>query len=520
MAIGKNQKTSLFIIWGWITCILIAIALIVGAINYINTQHVVKSQMEAGATIKQIANSTVEYFGLFWLTIDNALMLLFALIAVAIFITFIFSFRAFAVLNNRIKTLENALYNATDEYDEPSERENDVDSNRLETDTPKEETDAEILEVEDAIDEIETPVEEETSILPETDKEQSCISSYNSDIQIAISNTDIAAKTTALQDIAQNIENDHIIDKDQKNSLLYQTYSNLVQAYTNNQDTEKSVETYSKLIELDPNYTEAYYNRGTTLSCIGQYEKAIGDFDQVLHLEPDNTGALACRADMYFKTNQFTLAADDYNQLIINHKAGVEVYKNLAKAHFKLEEYPQAIAGYDKVLELSPENEEVYLNRGLAYAHLKDYDAAIFNFNELLRLSPENADGYFNRGNAQTNKQAYETAINDYTEAIRFNPQLAEAYFNRGNIYYNNNEYSIAIEDYNKAIGLNTNYTKAYFNRGLAYKVTAVYQQGLDDFMKIISLDPDNKRLIEKVQKQIDQINKLIKTQSSDNLEQ
>ena len=51
---------------------------------------------------------------------------------------------------------------------------------------------------------------------------------------------------------------------------------------------EKAVEDYSQALQVDPNNSYAYYNRGITQDRSGDYEGAIEDFSQAIRLDPAN----------------------------------------------------------------------------------------------------------------------------------------------------------------------------------------------------------------------------------------
>ncbi len=60
--------------------------------------------------------------------------------------------------------------------------------------------------------------------------------------------------------------------------------------YSKSGEHPKSIEAYAKAIELDPQGTYAYYNRGNTYRKIGKYQEAINDYYQegILYLKQNN----------------------------------------------------------------------------------------------------------------------------------------------------------------------------------------------------------------------------------------
>ena len=49
----------------------------------------------------------------------------------------------------------------------------------------------------------------------------------------------------------------------------------------------EAISAYALALRLKPDYAEAYYNRGTAKTLIGEYEAAIADFDEAIRLDPE-----------------------------------------------------------------------------------------------------------------------------------------------------------------------------------------------------------------------------------------
>ena len=56
-----------------------------------------------------------------------------------------------------------------------------------------------------------------------------------------------------------------------------------------------AVDAFTRVIELDPAYAEAWNRRGTTYYLMGRYEDSLADIRRVLELEPRHFAALAGR---------------------------------------------------------------------------------------------------------------------------------------------------------------------------------------------------------------------------------
>ena len=76
---------------------------------------------------------------------------------------------------------------------------------------------------------------------------------------------------------------------DERLTSLLAKGSNLV----NNDKYNQAIEVFSKAIELDPSWAEAWNKRATVLYLSGEFEKSQNDIDKVLELEERHFGALA-----------------------------------------------------------------------------------------------------------------------------------------------------------------------------------------------------------------------------------
>lgn len=80
-----------------------------------------------------------------------------------------------------------------------------------------------------------------------------------------------------------------------------EAYNNRGSAYDDKEDFDKAIEDYTKAIELDPNLAEAYYNRGNAYAHKGDFDKAIEDYTKAIELNPNHATAYYNRAFCYIK---------------------------------------------------------------------------------------------------------------------------------------------------------------------------------------------------------------------------
>ena len=136
----------------------------------------------------------------------------------------------------------------------------------------------------------------------------------------------------------------------------YSTYYDMGVEHIKEEEYEQAIDSFSKAIELNPDYANAYSRRGIIYASKADYVKAFADFDKAIELNSNF-------ADAYFGRGL--------------------IYLNI-------ENYDNAIADFSRVLELNPSSTDAYIARGLVYNSKGDYDKAIADFDKAIAIEPNN----------------------------------------------------------------------------------------------------------------------------------
>ena len=96
-----------------------------------------------------------------------------------------------------------------------------------------------------------------------------------------------------------------------KNNELTIMLSKGSELVKNNQLNE-AINIFSDVIELDPNWAEAWNKRATVLYLIGEFQKSQNDIDKVLQLEERHFGALAGQGLVNIQLKNYEKAIKSY----------------------------------------------------------------------------------------------------------------------------------------------------------------------------------------------------------------
>ena len=238
---------------------------------------------------------------------------------------------------------------------------------------------------------------------------------------------------------------------------------------------------------------EDYFQFGIDSYQKGRYEDAIKDYDQAIILNPQYADAYNNRGNAKNNLGDHNAAVADYNEAILLNPKGAAAYNNRGIAKNNLGDYNAAVADYNEAILLNPKGAAAYNNRGIAKGNLGEYIAAVADFSEAIKLNPEYAQAYNNRGIAKGNLGEYIAAVADFSEAIKLNPEYANAYYNRGVAKGNLGDHAAAVADFSEAIKLNPEYAKAYYNRGITKLKLGDKAGALEDLRRANEIDPEFK---------------------------
>tara|TARA_B100001939_G_scaffold264603_1_gene231833 strand:- start:422 stop:970 length:549 start_codon:yes stop_codon:yes gene_type:complete len=101
-------------------------------------------------------------------------------------------------------------------------------------------------------------------------------------------------------------------------------------AVNNNQLTE-AINIFTKVIELDPNWAEAWNKRATVFYLVGKFQKSQDDIDKVLNLEKRHFGALAGQGLV-------NIQLKNYEKAIKSYQKALEIYPSMRSPEIMIKE--------------------------------------------------------------------------------------------------------------------------------------------------------------------------------------
>lgn len=237
-------------------------------------------------------------------------------------------------------------------------------------------------------------------------------------------------------------------------------------------------------IELEPNNSTAYYNRGFSHYALKNYTQAISDFTKAIEFDPEDDEPYRGRGTVYNDIGEYEKAIDDLTKAVeLNFlwkrrgywtSGSGYCYDELGKAYYNLKDYERAEDYFTKAIEESGFDYDAYYGRGLIYYDLGNYERALADFNKAFDF------GFTN--NPWSDKSWGEKFVADYKD------KWALFHQKRGATHYKLKNYVDAVADFSKAIEYNPDNAEFYDIRGRAYVALGETDKASADFSKAENL--------------------------------
>ena len=286
-------------------------------------------------------------------------------------------------------------------------------------------------------------------------------------------------------------------------------------------DYQGAIADYSKAIEMDSNFADAYFYRGYAKNTMKDYQGAIADYSKNVELDPKSIDGFIDRGDVKYILKDYQGAINDFTNAIELDKTDYAIYFKRGLAKFDSTIYSASIEDFSSSIQLNPYNKfdfeknykyidtsnirqtdmgNMYNNalyfRGLAKKNINNNLEAIIDFTQVLEF---NINVFFSRKYTFDIKGLYQYTgyylPNFLLEELdeKSWPNLTNSLYYRGLLNYNLLKYKEAVADMSNVIKLDPKYAYAYYYRGLSNYALKDYSNStaptIEDFSKFISLD-------------------------------
>jgi Tfp pilus assembly protein PilF len=182
-------------------------------------------------------------------------------------------------------------------------------------------------------------------------------------------------------------------DKDRAVASETLTHFNLgVQCY-NQREFLKAIQSYQKVIELNPTYIEAYNNLGLVYQEIGDLNRAFGAYQKSIEINPQYEKGYNNLGILFYLKGRNEEALESFQKALTINPNNIESHINLGVLYKKQGQMNKAIESYQQALDINPLHRETHYNIALLYEQLENIELAVGHYRQFIKLSsPSHSD--------------------------------------------------------------------------------------------------------------------------------
>lgn len=215
-----------------------------------------------------------------------------------------------------------------------------------------------------------------------------------------------------------------------------------------------AVESYERVLGLEPTFVEALVNLSADLYSLKSYGRAISTAKRALDINPDNPLAWLNLGNSFQALGNYAEALHAYQKALSLNANYAEAWNNCAEVYMLLGKIQEALESALKAIEIAPGYSDAYNNLGLIYVELHCHDQALNAYQRSLATNPANANVFNNLGVLYARLGLGTEARHAYHRAIELNGSNPNPYKNLGNLDYSLKRYDAAIQMYRAALAL------------------------------------------------------------------
>jgi len=165
------------------------------------------------------------------------------------------------------------------------------------------------------------------------------------------------------------------------------TLFNQAVLYQNQRDITKAIQTYQRVIELDPAYFEAYNNLGLLYQEIGDVDRALHAYQRAIEINPRYEKGLNNLGILFYLKDRYEEALESFQKAITAQPNNIESYLNLGILFKKQGQWNKAMESFQKAIAINPVSGETHYNMALLYEQTNQVELAIDHYKKFIQLS-------------------------------------------------------------------------------------------------------------------------------------
>jgi tetratricopeptide (TPR) repeat protein len=246
---------------------------------------------------------------------------------------------------------------------------------------------------------------------------------------------------------------------------------------------------FTKALEIDPEYVQAYIERARTYEALGELRNAADDMKRALVFEQKEEELFYDAARLNYLMANYNDALELINKSLNLNARYEQAYRLLCRIQLDLGDLSGSLVAINKALSLK-DNPENNFFRGQVSEKMKNFNQAELDFGKAISKNNRYIDAYLALASLRLEMKKPEAALEDCNAVLAIEPNNKQAYLIRSNVYARLREYPKAIDDMSTILYNNPEDKEMYLIRGTYYQEFTQHQNAINDFTRALMIDP------------------------------
>ncbi|MFI3198853.1 MAG: tetratricopeptide repeat protein, partial [Methylococcaceae bacterium] len=162
----------------------------------------------------------------------------------------------------------------------------------------------------------------------------------------------------------------------------------------------KMSQVFLRLIDIQPNYEDAWFGLGVALGQQGKLDEAVAAYRKQIEIKPDHDSAWNNLGNALGQQGKLDEAVAAYRKQIEIKPDDDSAWNNLGNALSEQGKLDEAVAAYRKQIEIKPDDDSAWYNLGIALSEQGKLDEAVAAYRKQIEIKPDHDSAWNNLGNA------------------------------------------------------------------------------------------------------------------------
>ncbi|MBN1893474.1 tetratricopeptide repeat protein [bacterium] len=259
---------------------------------------------------------------------------------------------------------------------------------------------------------------------------------------------------------------------------------------------DEAAEVYGRLTAAHPEEGSGWFGLGLASEAAGDTMQAQAYYEKALSLSPDFSEARDRLADIHMSRQEWERAEALYREAVASDSTDLPSWLKLADVYGIQEDSLAAVSTHQRIEKLFPDEWRAHLNRGRFLLEHREYALSLSEFRRVIELAPKLSLGWFFSGVAHIQLDSLEKSIGFLEKALEITPDDPMANFYLGSVFSQLENHARAVAPLQKAIQGRPKWISAISALASSYESLKQYPLSDSLYHLALSIDPENAMIL------------------------